>query len=182
MDRFSPFYNQAREFGLRNVRAMEAYAYVYPLPENDLRNLAYFFEFDYGDGRTPVEYVRPAISAIEQWAALAEQRPPRLDAFGAGAVLVIEDTRPCAVEGTHVLTGLAARVYTECDSAVSVPALARRLSVPESEVREIVDRLLTRRLMAAMDGQVLSLAIFRTRESPPPRVPAPPHLFAVVPQ
>jgi len=170
MDRFSPLYNQATEFGLRNVRPMEAYSYVYPLPESDLRNLAYFFEFDYGDGRTPGFYARPVIEAIEQWAMLAE-RPPRLDAYGAGPVLVIEDTRPCAVEQTHVLTGLAARLYAECDSAVSLPALARRLRAAEGEVAEITDRLVAQKIMIAMDGQLLSLAVFRSR--PAARGPAP---------
>jgi ribosomal peptide maturation radical SAM protein 1 len=178
MDRFSPLYEQARAFVLRNVRAMEAYSYVYPLPESDLRNLAYFFEFDYGDGRTPVQYAQPVIAAIEQWAALYEERPPRLDAFGAGGVLVIEDTRPCAVQATHVLTGLAARVYAECDTALSVPAIARRLRAPETEVREIAGRLVAQRLMAAIDSQVLSLATFHGRTAAREQ-PAPTELIAL---
>ena len=166
MDRFSPLYNQAAEFELDNVRAMEAYSYVYPLPESDLRNLAYFFEFDYRDGRQPVEYVRPAIEAVEHWAALVAERPPRLDALTAGDVLVIDDTRECAVQRTHVFTGLAARTYAACDSALNPPAIARRVQAGEREVQEILDRFLSNKLMIAMDGQLLSLAIFRNRPVP----------------
>ena len=166
MDRFSPLYEQSAAMGLENVRAMEAYSYVYPLPQSDLRNLAYFFDFDYGDARQPIEYARPAIEAVESWAALAAGRSPRLDAFGAGGVLVIQDSRPCAAEPTHVFTGIAARIYRECDAATTVPALSRRTATPEPEVRGIIGRFLERNLMVEMDVQVLSLAVFRDRPAP----------------
>jgi ribosomal peptide maturation radical SAM protein 1 len=163
MDRFSPLYNQAEQFGLVNVRPMEAYSYVYPLPQGALRNLAYFFEFDYRDGRQPAEYARPLMDALEKWSALAAEKRPRLDAIGAGSVLVIDDTRPCATKSTHVLTGVAARVYAECDAAASLTAIARRTGSTEEKIRELVDRFLAERLMVAIEGQVLSLAIFRNR-------------------
>ncbi len=159
MDRFSPLYNQAAEFGLDNVRAMEAYSYVYPLPESDLRNLAYFFEFEYRDGRRPVDYARPVVERIEEWVA----KRARLDAYSAGEMLVIVDTRACATRRQHMFTGLAARVYLECDSAVKIPSLARRVAAPEADVRNAVSRFLDEKLMVEMDGQVLSLAIFRNR-------------------
>ena len=165
MDRFSPLYNQAAEFGLDHVRAMEAYSYVYPLPVEALQNLAYFFDFDYRDGRVPVDYALPVVQRIEDWAALAGTKPPRLDAYAAGRVLVIVDTRPCAVHRRHVFTGLAARVYQECDAAVKAPSLARRLEAAEADVRRIVDRFLDEKLMAEMEGQVLSLAVFRNRDA-----------------
>lgn len=168
MDRFSPLYNQAAEFGLDNVRAMEAYSYVYPLPESDLRNLAYFFEFEYRDGRQPVDYARPVVDQIEEWVA----KRARLDAYSAGEMLVIVDTRSCATRRQHMFTGLAARIYLECDSAVKVPALARRVSAPEADVQNAVSRFLDEKLMVEMDGQVLSLAIFRNRaEAAEPALP-----------
>ncbi|HWE51021.1 MAG TPA: RiPP maturation radical SAM C-methyltransferase [Bryobacteraceae bacterium] len=164
MDRFSPLYDQAAEFGLKNVRAMEAYSYVYPLPDSELRNLAYFFEFEYGDGRLPADYARPLVEGIEAW----EAKPSRLDAYSAGDMLVIVDTRPCARQRQHVFTGLAARIYQECDSAVKVPALARRVGALEPEVRAAVERFVDEKLMVEMDGQVLSLAVFRNREETAP--------------
>ena len=164
MDRFSPLYNQAAEFGLNNVRVMEAYSYVYPLPESALRNLAYFFEFDYGDGRLPADYAIPVVKRVEEWARIVEEKPPRLDVYGAGKMLVIVDTRPCATRRQHVFTGLAARVYQGCDSAVKAPSLARRLLAPEVEVRNAIDRFMEEKLMVEMDGQFLSLAIFRNRD------------------
>lgn len=165
MDRFSPLYNQSAELGLENVRVMGAYSYVYPLPESALRNLAYFFEFDYKDGRLPADYALPVVKRIEEWAALAETKPPRLDAYGVRDLLVIVDTRPCATRRQHVFTGLAARVYQECDTAAKLPNLARRLLAPEADVRRVIDRFLADNLMLEMDGQILSLAVLHNRES-----------------
>ena len=164
MDRFSPLYSQAAELGLENVRAMEAYSYVYPLPESVLRNLAYFFEFDYRDGRRPIDYARSLVQRVEEWTALAATKPPRLDAYESENMLVIVDTRPCATRRQHIFTGLAARVYHECDSAVKAPSLARRMLAPEADVRHAIDRFLGEQLMVEMDGQVCSLAVFRNRE------------------
>ncbi len=163
LDRFSPLYTRARELGLGNVRAMKAYSYVFPLPESALGELAYFFEFDYRDGRNPADYARPLIERVEEWSRLAESKPARLDAYGAGDLLVIEDTRPCATGRQHIFTGFAARVYRECDSAARPAALAGRLGADETEIRRVVERFLDERLMAEMDGQVLSLAVFRYR-------------------
>ena len=165
MDRFSPLYNQSETLGLENVRVMEAYSYVYPLPESALRNLAYFFEFDYKDGRVPADYALPVVKRIEEWAALAETKPPRLDAYGVRNMLVIVDTRPCATRRQHVFTGLAARVYQECDTATKLPNLARRLLTPEADVRSAIDLFLHEKLMVEMDDQFLSLAVLRSREA-----------------
>lgn len=164
MDRFGPLYVQAAEFGLENVRPMAAYSYVYPLPESSLRNMAYFFEYDYRDGRRPGEYAAGVVQRAEEWAALAATNPARLDAYEVGNVLVIADTRPCATRPRHIFTGLAARVYHECDTAAKVAGLARRLLASEEDVRNVILRFLDEKLMAEMDGQFASLAVFRNRE------------------
>jgi ribosomal peptide maturation radical SAM protein 1 len=163
MDRFGPLYTQAAAFGLENVRPMAAYSYVYPLPESALRNIAYFFEFEYRDGRRPGDYAGPVVRRVEDWAAITATTPVRLDAYGVASLLAIEDTRPCATRRQHIFTGLAARVYHECDTAAKVPSLARRLNEPECDVQQAIDRFLAEKLMVEMDGQVASLAVFRNR-------------------
>jgi len=167
MDRFSPLHTRAQEMGLGGVRPMEAYSYVYPLAADALRNLAYFFEFDYQDGRRPGEYARPLIERVEEWISVAATDPPRLDAYGTADLLVIEDTRPCSVRSRQILTGLAARAYRECDVATKPAALARRLEADPAELQLVLDRFLEEKLMLEMDGQMLSLAVFRNREATP---------------
>jgi ribosomal peptide maturation radical SAM protein 1 len=167
MDRFGPLYSQAAEFGLENVRPMAAYSYVYPVPESALRNMAYFFEYDYRDGRRPGDYAAAVVGRAEEWAAMFAAKPARLDAYEVGNMLVIADTRPCSTRPRHIFTGLAARVYHECDTAAKIPSLARRLLAPEDDVRHAIDRLMSEKLMAEMDGQFASLAVFRNRAAAP---------------
>jgi hypothetical protein len=167
MDRFGPLYSQAAEFGLENVRPMAAYSYVYPLPESALRNTAYFFEYDYRDGRRPGDYAAAVVRRAEEWVGLFATKPVRLDAYEVGNMLVIADTRLCATRPRHIFTGLAARVYHECDTAAKVPSLARRLHASEDDVRNAIQRFMDEKLMAEMDGQFASLAVFRNREATP---------------
>jgi ribosomal peptide maturation radical SAM protein 1 len=167
MDRFGPLYSQAAEFGLENVRPMAAYSYVYPLPESALRNMAYFFEYDYRDGRRPGDYAAAVVQRAAEWTELFATKPARLDAYEVGNMLVIADTRPCAARPRHIYTGLAARVYHECDTAAKIPSLARRLLAPEDDVRNAIDRLMSEKLMVEMDGQFASLAVFRNRAAAP---------------
>ena len=51
LDRFSPFFTRPAEFGFERVRPAAAYYYVFPLERHELARLAYFFDFDYSDGR-----------------------------------------------------------------------------------------------------------------------------------
>ncbi len=60
LDRFSPFHVRSEAYGFRRLRPARAYFFVFPLDRRDMDRLAYFFDFDYDDGRQPVEY--PAAS------------------------------------------------------------------------------------------------------------------------
>ena len=59
LDRFSPFHATPDAFGLSSVRPTRAYYYVFPFGRAQLRRLAYYFDFDYADGRDPHAYTRP---------------------------------------------------------------------------------------------------------------------------
>ena len=111
MDRFSPMFAAPERFGLARRRPIPGYSYVYPLKDPDLEKLAYFFDFDYVYGRQPGNYVTDLIREVEVWATLRRQHRTQLDLFQAGSVVLINDTRPCAVKRTHVLSGVAAKIY-----------------------------------------------------------------------
>src|SRR5262245_66400882 len=120
--------------GLVDVRPSEAYQHVFPLPEDALGRLAYFFRFGYADGRTPGVYTAGMVAEIERWQALHEGSgvAPRLDLFDSDEDLVVIDTRPVAVRGVHLLKDLDARVYRMCDEPRSVETIAERLAEPEA--------------------------------------------------
>jgi ribosomal peptide maturation radical SAM protein 1 len=171
LDRFSPFYLRADEFGMRRIRPTSAYYHVFPLGRRELLKLAYFFDFDYADCRNPYEYLAPVHAEVERWRAIRQPSKTsqvRLDAFYHQAGFTIEDTRPVAEVGKHQLTGLAAQIYSRCDSMRSLADLNRSLpsTADESQLRQALSELVAARLMIEMDEQYLSLAVMRNR---PPR-------------
>src|ERR1041385_1254540 len=75
LDRFSPCYERPEEFGIRNVRPLRLYRWIFPLPEELLRSLIYRFEYDAADfaGLPPwldpdgAEYAASLRAAISEW-------------------------------------------------------------------------------------------------------------------
>ena len=170
LDRFSPFHARAEEYGFRRMRPAHAYFYVFPLGRREMSRLAYFFDFDYDDARTPEEYLAPVQRAVQAWweARMGDGEPPRLDAERDGERIVVTDTRPVAVAERHELDGVRASVYELCDVAKTPEALLRlpALAGREREVRGALESLVAARLMTVDGGRHLSLAVFRNRSAP----------------
>ena len=166
LDRFSPFHRDPQRYGFRRVRPSRAYFYVFPLGRREMNRLAYFFDYDYADDRRVEDYLAPVSRAVGAWArAQLSQERPRLDAKVEKDGVVVTDTRAVAVTERHELTGVTARVYELCDTARTVAALLREETVGggAAEVQDAVERLVADRLMLAIKGRYLSLAVFRGR-------------------
>jgi ribosomal peptide maturation radical SAM protein 1 len=168
LDRFSPMFMHPEEFRLAGVRPHRAYYYAFPLGRQDLGRLAYYFEFDYADGRDPSAYASRVERASARWTSLHRlppKRRPVLDMHRADDVVIVKDTRPCAVAPEHRLEGLAAELYLLCDDTRGLPGLRRELDgrADEAEIRDALGGLLAVGLMAEMEGQYLSLAVVRDR-------------------
>jgi ribosomal peptide maturation radical SAM protein 1 len=168
LDRFSPFHMNPSDFGFERVRPAAAYYYVFPLERRELARLAYFFEFDYADGRDPNSYLEHLREEISKWWS-AQSDPnadrPRLDAKPHTDGLLLEDTRAIAVKHRDVLSGIPARLYLACDTTRNIAALTRPFSheMDESEVRTILDSFVAAKTMIKIDDHYLSLAVFRER-------------------
>ena len=164
VDRFSPLFTNAG-LGVGEPRPAAAYSYLYPLTREQLRNLAYFFEFDYADRREPARYAGALGKEIARWPEWTAAGRPRLDLFLAGSMALISDTRECARSGSFVLTGLDARIYLVCDTAQTPRSVARQLgdSFSAEEIRARLESFRDARLMVEMDGHYLSLAVWRRR-------------------
>jgi ribosomal peptide maturation radical SAM protein 1 len=173
LDRFSPFYMRSAEFGLTRVRPTVSYYYVYPLGRRELSRLAYYFDYDYEDGREPGAYVDPLRAEVNRtwwdvWFKRPPEERPRLDARCVGGVIDITDTRDAAVESSHRLEGLAAGLYLRCDSAQRLSSIQREFAskADADEVLKTLEALVASKLMLEMDGQYLSLAVMRARPQP----------------
>jgi ribosomal peptide maturation radical SAM protein 1 len=168
LDRFSPLFTHAADFGLARVRPNPSYYYAFPLGCVELNSLAYYFDFDYADGRDPRVYSQALSREVALW-ALAHSGPagkrPRLDLHHSGDAVLLDDSRPCAVAPLHRLEGLTAEIYRSCDSARTLAALRQKLAQQADldSIRDALASLLRAKLMVEMDAQFLSLAVMRDR-------------------
>ena len=83
LDRFSPLFTECGRLGLCRVRPKPGYYYIFPFGRLELERIAYFFDFDYADGRHPDDYTAPLARAVSLWWQAAQRpddRKPRLDA------------------------------------------------------------------------------------------------------
>jgi ribosomal peptide maturation radical SAM protein 1 len=162
LDRFSPSFDEAEHRGLINVRPCPAYAHVYDLPEASLRNLAYYFVFDYADGRDPGAYTAPLAEAIDRWRR--DHEHSELISFDFGDSLLLIDCRPAIGPGVRTLTGLDRVLYLRCDAIAGLTQLSEiarrqgeRLGTEEPEAR--LQPLVDAGLMLREGNAYLSLAI-----------------------
>jgi ribosomal peptide maturation radical SAM protein 1 len=171
LDRFSPHFTRPESLGIERIRPMAAYFYVYPLTRRGLMRLAYYFDFDHADGREPDTYIGSAGSEVHKWWACRTNPAvdaPVLDAFeNASGEFLIHDTRPCRVAPEHELKELSGALYALCDTAHSLASLVKTTGTPAAELEPVLQDLVRRKLMLEVDGQFLSLAVFRRRAQKP---------------
>jgi ribosomal peptide maturation radical SAM protein 1 len=167
LDRFSPFHSRAGSFGFQKVRATRAYFFVFPLGRREMARLAYFFDFDYDDGRNPHDYVQPVQREVQQWwnRQVRTKDRARLDAEFEGEEIVVTDTRQVARASRYRLVGLRAGLFVLCDAATTVRALLQHpdLAGHEATVRASLDSLVADGLMAHDQDHYVTLAVFRNR-------------------
>jgi len=77
LDRFSPLFNFQKSYGIVRVRPALPYKLIYPLDERDLHDLAYYFDFEYEDGREPERYEGILGMKIREW--MREWKIPRAE-------------------------------------------------------------------------------------------------------
>lgn len=145
LDRFSPNHFAAAEHGIVDVRAAAAYHHAYRLPAAELDDLAYFFDFDYADGRDPHAYAQPLLETVEAWKACFQKAA--LAFVDKGDFLLVFDSRPVAVQALHVLEGADRELLLAADALGSSEEIARRLGWAPSPTRARLEALEAARLV-----------------------------------
>lgn len=163
LDRFSPNFEKAEQYGLTDVTPYPAYHYVYALAPAAVANLAYFFTYNYRTPQDMAGYTRPVSAQVAAWQA--NHRRSELFAQDLGERLLICDLRPGARARLTALTGLQRSLYLACDSAQTVAQLQRTATmrmgreVSAAEIEESLRPLTERGLMIREESACLSLAI-----------------------
>lgn len=124
LERFSPYFEQADRYGLRNIAPYPSYSYVYPFAEQILSDMAYYFTFDYQQPQGVERYTRNLAEAIDTWKRAHKQS--HLEAVDCGDVLIISDGRGHERRSIQ-LTGLQKAVYMACDGATNIEQLQNTL-------------------------------------------------------
>jgi ribosomal peptide maturation radical SAM protein 1 len=168
-DRFSPYFDAPERYGITNLRPHRAFRHVYPFPPDVLGRLAYYFDYDYADGRDLAEYVGPLLDAVAAWQRLAGTVTLRSWDRPDGVLLVI-DTRPGAELFQRRLTGIERAVYLFCDAGRTLPEILAHVAATfdpseanESAIGAMLARWVAARLMVFLDGRYLSLALTTAR-------------------
>jgi magnesium-protoporphyrin IX monomethyl ester (oxidative) cyclase len=176
--RFSPYHADAASYDL-DLIPEPAYAQVYPVEGGDLSDLAYYF-VDRNPPPPPGLGQRLLVAWLGVWRDQHESgiRPVLEMRFADGAIEIV-DTRACRTAASHRLTGLAARLYEECDEAVEERALPERLGASEEETQAAIDLLVANKLAVNLSGRILALAVDVSRPRTGP-IPAPGGSVAIV--
>jgi ribosomal peptide maturation radical SAM protein 1 len=161
-DRFSPYHQNPEKYGLR-LKPSHSYSAVYDLPPELLADLVYFFADTSPGARAIGPGLGALMSRVIDWSRRFEDgAAPVLSMTAAGDTIEIYDTRSCAVARRHTLDEFDAAVYRACDPAAGANEIRRRLELPESEGRTVeaaLDRLCKLRLLLALNGRHLALAV-----------------------
>jgi hypothetical protein len=174
IDRFSPYFNYAADFGIRNVRAHPLYSYVYPFNDEVLFNLAYFFDVDF-DGKDKIDGWAAGIErVIERWKRVHATSHVDVIVRGEDGI-TIRDTRPDAVRRLYWFDAPEAAVIEACDRAQTLPQIVKDVrqalngSMPKDEtwISNFVEYLRDCDLVLEHDSRYLSLILSEPR--PPSR-------------
>ncbi|MBI3684645.1 MAG: RiPP maturation radical SAM protein 1 [Acidobacteria bacterium] len=163
MDRFSPNFESSQELGFINVRPAAAYRYVYPFAPGALRNLAYYFDYDYAVPRDVRAYTRRLAERIEEWRRAHQQS--ELVCEDKGDQLLIWDLRPVAARMMTVLEGPERLLYLACDGVRAIRWLEQNAehvfgaTVASARIEEMLSPLLQQGLMMRDGDSILSLAV-----------------------
>ena len=167
LDRFSPYYQTADQIGLVNVRPFSAYKYIYPnVPAETRRRLAYYFDYDYIDGRDVAGYTQSLRAALVQWQE-AYARGDDLFSMEIDGVdgLVVCDFRSGSRPRLIQLSAVQRHLYEFCDSVRSSQSLLARFreiagpAAGEQDLNAQLQPLLDARILLCLDDSYLGLAI-----------------------
>jgi ribosomal peptide maturation radical SAM protein 1 len=160
LDRFSPNFVRAAEKGITGVRPTGGYRHVFDVPEKELSELAYFFDFDYADGRQPLDYCKDVVLAAYEWGDRFKKESPVLHATLRASGIEIWDTR-AGDPRAHRMKSREARLYCHFDEPHrddSAIPLALALGFSDAQLLDLLKRWDDAGLVVRRNGMSVGLA------------------------
>jgi len=165
MDRFSPNFDRAQEFGFKNVRPDQCYTYVYDLDADLLRDIAYSFDYELPGFEKFLPHVKIINGLLEEWHRKYYSEEVELS-YGRGPdFLEVIDERDGFTKKLP-LVGYDMEILVGCDSISSLDMIRASLSTngeaPNvSDLFASIERLEAQGLILSEGGKYLSLPIAR---------------------
>jgi len=180
--RFSPYFKDPEKYGLK-LEPLRSYQYIYPLTEQALANIAYFFDEKPTKERDVFSLKVGNVHEVASHKLLQEQVTLWSQQWSSSSVsllymsdqgenIVVIDTRKVATNFTHQLTGLTAAIYRLCEEPISKSRLVDKLiklglSSDEAKVNDALEILLKENLLLSLSNCYLALAL----KGPAPALP-----------
>jgi ribosomal peptide maturation radical SAM protein 1 len=172
--RFSPYFKKPEKYGL-TLAPLKSYQYIYPLSDEALFNIAYFFD-EKSSETTNVFTLMTSVKhnaiehqnlqeCLDQWITCwVNASIPLLYMSDQGENIVIIDTRKIATNFTHQLTGLNADVYRLCAEPITKNRIKAKLSqtennVNDEEIEKCLTHLVDNKILLSLSHCYLSLAL-----------------------
>lgn len=165
LDRFSPYYETPEAFGLKNLRAMEVFKYLYPFGNQIINRIACYFDFDYSASRAISQKAKSVINYIAVWSK--DPTPGELSVVDKSQSLIITDTRSTRNATSYELRGYDRVVYLLCDEVAGSARIHRNLSAlfpgetfNKNDLKALLDSLTANGLMIRDGDLHLALGVY----------------------
>ncbi len=165
LDRFSPYFRNPEKFGLKNIRPLEVYQYIYPFENCSISQIASCFDFDYRPDIDPSGFADDIIEYIDYHRYDLEQGSLKwINDQDDGLILL--DSRSESVGTEFHLSGSQKDVYEFCDSCKSKTMILTFLKekqsmepLSESDLVTFLEKMVNNRLMITDGEKFLSIAL-----------------------
>ncbi len=158
LDRFSPYFQKAKELGYVELSPCEGYSVVYDLEPEELAQLAYFFDAK-AVGVPAGDYVKPLREAIKTWRQNAFERKiaPELKLLSIGPVNLIKDSRKIAASPLRKLSETEAILLKELRKPSKFEHFEKQHANVHKNWRRAYQRLLKWQYIIEVGGRSISL-------------------------
>lgn len=178
LERFSPLFKDREAFPAQRIEPQSFYAMTYPA-DVDLDQVAYFFDYEL-ERTLPDEAYQSLAESIADWRNLAALDDPLyLLVEDDRCELTIRDRRDGGDEVVHRLHGLDAHVHRQIMDTWRTPRqIAEATATSVDEITDVVNRLVSQRLLFQDGNLFLALALPAQRPDRRGRICELPDLWA----
>jgi ribosomal peptide maturation radical SAM protein 1 len=165
VQRFSPYFDQAEELGIRITGPDPRYKFLYKVDDATLNDIAFSFSHQFLDSSQSALFEQLR-DQIVTWRKVFSNHRITLTLERGSDFIILRDRRAGLVQQDYTFTGGAAALYLACDAGATVAQLLplhRAASdnphASQAELEEFLERLTAAKLLYKEGGTYLALAV-----------------------